>query len=110
MDKNQKLSGKLRQDNNKQRDLKRIDWKTVKKIITLLDEIGRMKKSHIATMCNMGYDKCSMYLNWLEMMELIRRDTNEECFEEIILTEKGKFIGRKKFEDEKVSKEMKSYY
>jgi predicted transcriptional regulator len=109
MDENLKFSSKLRQGKDKKRDLKRIEWNTVKKIIISLDENGRMKKSHIATMCNMGYDKCLLYLNWLELMDLIRRDINEEGLNEIILTEKGKLLHSKKFDNKKISEEMKSY-
>ncbi len=37
----------------------------------------------------MGYDKCRLYINWLEMMELIRKEINDDGYEELILTEKG---------------------
>lgn len=45
----------------------------------------------------MGYDKCRRYIDWLEMMELIKREINNDDFEEIILTEKGRSLFRKKF-------------
>jgi hypothetical protein len=48
----------------------------------------------------MGYDKCRLYLDWLEMMELVKREVNEDGFEEIILTEKGRFLRNKKFNTE----------
>jgi len=58
-----------------------------------------MKKSHIATKCNLGYDKCRMYLDWMEIMDLIKKDINDEGFEVISLTEKGNILYNKKFSD-----------
>lgn len=56
-----------------------------------------MKKTHIATKCNLGYDKCRLYLDWMEMMELIKRETDENRFEVILLTDKGKSLHNSKF-------------
>jgi len=58
-----------------------------------------MKKTHIATKCNLGYNKCLLYLDWMEMMELIKKETDEDKFEVIILTEKGKSLHNTKFND-----------
>jgi predicted transcriptional regulator len=79
------------------KELKRIDWRTVKRVMSALYENARMKKSFLATACNMGYDKCRLYLDWLEMMELVRREDNEDGFEVIILTERGRSLYNKKF-------------
>ncbi len=37
----------------------------------------------------MGYDKCVLYLDWLEMMDLIQRENDEDGFEVIFLSERG---------------------
>ena len=79
------------------REIKRISWVTVQKLISILHENTRMKKTLLATSCGMGYDKCRRYIDWLEMMELIKREINNDDFEEIILTEKGRSLFRKKF-------------
>lgn len=79
------------------RELKRIDWRTVKRVISTLYHNARMKKTLLATACSMGYDKCRLYIDWLEMMELIRKEMNEDGHEELILTEKGRSLYSKKF-------------
>jgi predicted transcriptional regulator len=84
-----------------QRELKRINWKTVERIVIALYENVRMKKSVLATTCHMGYDKCRLYINWLEMMELIKKEINYDGFEEMILTEKGRTLYRTKFNIER---------
>ncbi len=48
-----------------------------------------MKKTHIATQGNLGYDKCRLYLDWMELIDLIKKETTEEGFEIIQLTEKS---------------------
>lgn len=45
----------------------------------------------------MGYDKCLLYVDWLEMMELVRKEINEDGYEGVILTEKGRSLYSKKF-------------
>lgn len=80
---------RLNQLKQRKRELKRIDWKTVTRVIITLHQNARMKKTLLASACNMGYDKCRLYINWLEMMELIRKEINDDGYEELILTEKG---------------------
>ena len=58
-----------------------------------------MKKTQIATKCNLGYDKCRLYLEWMEMMELIKKEHDENSYEVIILTDKGKSLHNDKFND-----------
>ena len=79
------------------KELKRIDWKTVTRVISTLYHNTRMKKTLLATACSMGYDKCRLYIDWLEMMELIRKETSDDGYEELILTEKGRSLYSKKF-------------
>lgn len=54
-----------------------------------------MKKTLLATACNMGYDKCCRYIDWLEMMGLIRKETSDDGYEELLLTEKGRLLYNK---------------
>jgi|SRR5579864_2291616 len=79
------------------KELQRIDWRIIKRVVTSLYYNNRMKKTHIATKCNLGYDKCRLYLDWMEMMELIKRETDENRFEVILLTDKGKSLHNSKF-------------
>ena len=78
------------------KELKRIEWRIVKRIITILHNNNKMKKSHIATIGNLAYDNCLKYLGWMEMMELVKRETHEG-FEVILLTEKARTLYDKKF-------------
>ena len=81
------------------KELQRIDWRIIRRLVISLYYNCRMKKTHIATKCNLGYDKCRLYLDWLEMMELIKREIDENRFEVIILTDKGKALHNSKFSD-----------
>ena len=81
------------------KELRRIDWNIVRRLVTSLYYNSKMKKTHIATKCNLGYNKCRLYLDWMEMMELIKRETDEDQFEVIVLTEKGKSLHNRKFND-----------
>ena len=81
------------------KELRRIDWKIIRRLVVLLYYNSRMKKTHVATKCNLGYNKCRLYLDWMEMMELIKRETDEDQFEVIVLTEKGKLLHNRKFND-----------
>ena len=81
------------------KELKRIDWNIVRRLVKSLYYNNRMKKTHVATKCNLGYAKCRLYLDWMEMMELIKKEIDEDRFEVIILTEKGKALHNRKFKD-----------
>jgi predicted transcriptional regulator len=83
---------RLPKKNRVKNELKRIEWKIVKRIISMLHYHNKMKKSHIATGGNLAYDNCKRYLEWLEMMELVRREANEDGFEVILLTEKARTL------------------
>lgn len=79
------------------RELKRIDWVIVSRVIRTLYKNGSSKKTFLATTCRMGFDKCGLYIDWLDMMDLIRRDINDSGFEEISLSEKGRSLYHRKF-------------
>lgn len=77
------------------RELKRIDWDIVKRLATLLYYENGLKRTNIAMRCNLSYGNCVLYLNWLEMMDLITRETDYDGFELISLAEKGKDLYRR---------------
>lgn len=77
----------IRQDSRK--DIRRIDWNIVIRIMSILYNDNEMKKSHIATKGRLGYDKCHRYLNWMEMIDLIKKKKNEDGFETIFLSDRG---------------------
>src|SRR5574337_707567 len=72
------------------KELKRIDWDIVKRLIMLLYYESKMKRTNIAMKCKLSYGNCLLYLNWLEIMDLIKKETDTEGFELISLAEKGK--------------------
>lgn len=69
--------------------------------MTLLHHQSRLKKSEISSAGKMAYDKCRKYLEWMEMMDLIDREVNQDGFEVILLTEKAHILYNKKFKDSK---------
>lgn len=72
----------------------RIGWKTVLRIIEFLYRNSKSKKTHISLKCNLGYKKCILYLNWLEMMDLIKYiDTDGSHL--IILSDSGVKLAQK---------------
>lgn len=81
------------------RELKRIEWSIVRRVITILQCNPRMKKTHIAMKSGLGYDKCMLYLSWMDMMGLIRREKDDEGFQVISLSEMGMNLYRTQFTD-----------
>ena len=69
-----------------------------------------MKKTHISTKCNLGYDKCRLYLEWMDMMDLIRSEVDEDNFEVILLTERSRSLYLKKFKDNEKLHLLESLY
>ncbi len=47
----------------------------------------------------LGYDKCMLYLNWMEMMELIVRENDDNGFQLVKLSQRGKNLYNKYFRD-----------
>ncbi len=80
-------------------EVQRIDWKIVERLVRILYFHSKLKKTHISTKCNLSYDKCCRYLDWMEVMDLITKEKNEEGFEIIILTDRGSVLYNKKFRD-----------
>lgn len=82
-------------------EIQRIDWKIIERLVRLLYYHNKLKKTHISTKCNLSYDKCCRYLDWMELMDLIKKEKNEKGFEIVILTERGSALYNKKFRDMK---------
>lgn len=59
------------------KNLTRIDPTIVERIILSLYESGREKRTTISRNANMSYDRCVKYLNYLEKINFIKKETNE---------------------------------
>ena len=68
---------------------RRIDTEVVKRIITILHDDGTERRTKISLKAHLSYDKCLLYLEWLELMGLIRKEKDANNFELINLTGKG---------------------
>ena len=80
----------MNQHESSKRELKRIDWNIIKRILRYLHYYGKEKKTNISMKCNLSYNKLVLYLDWLEMMDFIKRELDEKKFECISLNEKGR--------------------
>lgn len=76
--------------------LKRIDWKIIKKLLSILYNEGKLKKTVLARKSNMGYDNCVLYIDWLHMLDFIKRSMDDEKFEIISLSELGRSFCKRK--------------
>lgn len=82
-------------------EIQRIDWKIIERLVRLLYYGSKLKKTHISTKCNLSYDKCCKYLDWMEVMDLITKEKNDDGYEVVLLTERGSVLYNKKFRDMK---------
>lgn len=73
----------------KKKELKRIDWNIVKLLIEFLHYSVKEKKTKIAMKCNLNYEQLTMYLDWLELLEFIRKEIDSKKVEWISLSERG---------------------
>jgi len=78
----------LGKDISYKKELRRIDWKTVKRIVKQL-YYNKEKKTNLAMKCNLSYDKFMLYLNWMDMLGLIYHETDEQGYELLNLNNKG---------------------
>jgi predicted transcriptional regulator len=69
--------------------LRRIDTEIVKRIIIILHDDGKERKTKISLKAHLAYDKCKHYLGWLELMGLVSIEDRGHGIEWINLTEKG---------------------
>ena len=90
---------------NGKKELKRIEWSTVKRIIVFLYYNNLFKKTKIAMQCNMAYYKFLLYLDWMDTMDLIKKEADEDGFEVVSLTQRGNNLFLKKFQENKLSLE-----
>ena len=81
----------------KKKELQRIDWDIVKRILSSLYDEDKAKKTQISMRCKIGYDSCILYLNWMEMINLVKKETNEHGSEFISLSERGRELWERKF-------------
>ena len=87
---------------NGKKEIKRIEWSTVKRIIVYLYYNNGFKKTKIAMQCNMAYDKFLLYLDWMDTLDLIKKENDEDGFEVVSLTERGNNLFLKKFQEDKM--------
>ena len=81
------------------KELRKIDWHIVKRLVVFLYYDGKTKRTNIATRCNLGYDKCIRYLDWMKKMDLISNEHDKEGFELVSLNEKGMEIYKNNFKE-----------
>lgn len=81
----------------KKKELKRIDWDIVKWLLVLLYYDGGIKRTHVSMKANMSYAKCVLYLDWLEMMDLIRKEIDIDGSELIRLSDTGNKLYERKY-------------
>lgn len=70
------------------KELKRIDWAIIHRLVIFLHYNSKTKKTSLAMKCNMSYDKCIMYLDFLSKKGFVNKKT-ENGFELIYLSDKG---------------------
>ncbi|MDH5463463.1 MAG: hypothetical protein OEW49_04060 [Nitrosopumilus sp.] len=73
----------------KKKELQRIDWSVVKQILTILYFNGEEKKTNMVMKTKLIYDKFVLYLEWLELMNLIKKETDDGGIEIISLSKNG---------------------
>lgn len=88
------------------RRLKRIQWDIVTRLVIIIRHHPKLKKTNIAMKSGLAYDKCVLYLDWMERMDLIRRETDEDGFQTISLADKGNELYTTEFRDMAKSKKL----
>lgn len=78
--------------------MKRIQWDIVGRLVVVIRHNPKMKKTKIAMKSGLSYDKCRLYLDWMETLDLIKRQT-DEGFEVITLTHRGNELYATEFEN-----------
>ena len=71
------------------KSISKLDIHIITRIMLCLYENGGIKKTNIARKTNMAYDNCKSYLDILELIELVKKEKNENDFEIICLTQTG---------------------
>lgn len=83
------------------KELTRVHWPTVQKIVAVLYREGTMKKTTIARKCSVSYGRFRIHLDWCESMKLVRSEEGLES-ELISLTERGVELYREQFACKKI--------
>lgn len=87
----------------KKKELKRIDWDMACRMLKALYFYGNQNKTAMARLANMSYDSCVSYLGWLELLDFIKKETDDK-FEMIGLTDLGiNFCKTKLMKESKLS-------
>lgn len=68
--------------------LQRINMMILKRIVSVL-RYTKFRRTNLAMKCNLGYDKCVLYLNILDSLNLIRKEYDEKGNEVYGLNENG---------------------
>ena len=69
--------------------LKRIQWDLVGRLIIVIRQDPCLRRTNIAMKSGLAYDKCILYLDWMERMDIIRREISADGTQTIRLAEKG---------------------
>lgn len=80
---------KHRKSNPTKKALRRVDVEIVRRIVMLLHEHGKERKTKTALKANLAYDKCLRYLDWLESMGFVKRENTHDGSEFVNLTKLG---------------------
>ncbi|MGH9992315.1 MAG: winged helix-turn-helix domain-containing protein [Nitrososphaera sp.] len=83
---------------SRNRRLKRIHWDIIGRLVVVIRNNPGMKKTQIAMKSCLSYDKCGLYLEWMETMDLVKRELDEKGFQLIRLTERGNELYLTEFE------------
>lgn len=68
--------------------LKRINTRVLERIVSAL-RYTNLRRTNLAMKCNLSYDKCVLYLNKLDSLNLIRKEYDEKGHEVYGLNENG---------------------
>lgn len=71
------------------KELERINWKIVQKIVRFLRYSEKTKKTAIALNCNMSYNRCVQYIDWMKKMELVEQEYDGRGLELIHISDRG---------------------
>lgn len=71
-----------------ERKLKRINMRILERMIIVL-RYTKLKRTNIAMKCNLSYDKCILYLNKLDSLNLVQKEYDGKGYEIYSLNENG---------------------
>ena len=93
-------------DENKSKQLKRVDLEIVGRILYSLIHDGSAKKTLIARRVNLNYDYFLRYLKFLELLDFVKRESDDRI-EIIKLQERGRsFYFHRFFGKEKINSKI----